>query len=52
MDEPPGSRVSSAGSRLYGSMIKGLRSVTARTVDAEPKWRHPGKELTTGYKQQ
>jgi hydrogenase small subunit len=27
-----------------------LRSVTARTVDKEPKWRKTGRELTTGYR--
>ena len=49
MDEPPGARVSTAASGLYGGVIRGLRSITARTVDKEPKWRHPGKDLTTGY---
>jgi hydrogenase small subunit len=24
--------------------------VTMRTVDAEPKWRKTGRELTTGYR--
>src|SRR5215510_2519821 len=47
MDEPPGSRVSTAASGLYGGLIRGLRSITLRTVDKEPKWRHPGTELTT-----
>jgi hydrogenase small subunit len=50
MDEPPGSRVSAAASGLYGGLIRGLRGVTARTLDKEPKWRHPGKELSTGYR--
>jgi hydrogenase small subunit len=49
MDEPPGATVSAMASGLYGKMIRGLRSVTARTMDKEPKWRHRGKELTTGY---
>jgi hydrogenase small subunit len=50
MDEPPGSRVSTRGSKMYGSAIRGLRKITQRTVDEEPKWRTPGKELLTGYK--
>jgi hydrogenase small subunit len=37
-------------SGLYGSAIRGLRRITQRTVDEEPKWRSPGKELLTGYK--
>src|SRR3954454_6364518 len=49
MDEPPGARVSSVASGMYGSIIRGLRGITAKTVDKEPKWRHRGKELTTGY---
>jgi hydrogenase small subunit len=49
MDEPPGSRVSTAASGLYGSLIRALRGITAQTVDAEPKWRHRRPELTTGY---
>jgi hydrogenase small subunit len=27
-----------------------LRKITQHTVDEEPKWRHTGKDLTTGYK--
>ncbi|MDQ6671573.1 MAG: hydrogenase expression protein HypE, partial [Chloroflexota bacterium] len=50
MDEPPGSRVSTAASGVYGSLIRSLRSVTAHTLDQEPKWRRPGRELVTGYK--
>ncbi|MFC7758786.1 hydrogenase expression protein HypE [Catellatospora bangladeshensis] len=49
MDEPPGATVSSAGSGIYGAMIRRLRGVTGKTVDKEPKWRHRGTELTTGY---
>ena len=49
MDEPPGARVSTAASGLYGNLIRGLRTVTLKTVDKEPKWRHRGSELTTGY---
>ncbi|MGI8478214.1 MAG: hydrogenase expression protein HypE, partial [Thermomicrobiales bacterium] len=49
MDEPPGARVSTVASGLYGNLIRGLRTVTLKTVDKEPKWRHCGGELTTGY---
>jgi hydrogenase small subunit len=48
MDEPPGGKVSTTGSRMYGSVIRSLRQVTGRTVDKEPKWRQPGPKLTTG----
>jgi hydrogenase small subunit len=34
----------------YGRMIRSLRAITNHTVNKEPKWRHPGNELTTGYK--
>src|SRR4029450_12069728 len=50
MDEPPGSKVSTAASGMYGSVIRSLRNVTAKTVDKEPKWRKTGRELTTGYR--
>jgi hydrogenase small subunit len=50
MDEPPGGKISSAMSGGYGSMIRTLRSITNRTVNKETKWRHPGRQLTTGYK--
>ena len=50
MDEPPGSTVSTGlTGMLYGPLIRTLRSITARTVDKEPKWRTPGQELRTGY---
>jgi len=50
MDEPPGARVSTAASGVYGGAIRGLRRITGKTVDEEPKWRTPGKKLLTGYK--
>jgi hydrogenase small subunit len=50
MDEPPGAKTSTAGSRLYGSMIRRLRGITQKTVNEEPKWRTKGAELSTGYK--
>ena len=49
MDEPPGATVSTAAIKSYGAAIRKLRSMTAKTVDKEPKWRHTGKKLTTGY---
>jgi hydrogenase small subunit len=50
MDEPPGSRVSTTGSKAYGGVIRRLRSITAQTVDKEPRWRSRGMSLTTGYR--
>jgi hydrogenase small subunit len=50
MDEPPGGKVSTGVSGLYGSIIRGLRDITAKTVDAEPKWRQKGQRLLTGYR--
>jgi hydrogenase small subunit len=49
MDEPPGARVSSTASGMYGTVIRTLRGFTARTADKEPKWRVKGTELLTGY---
>jgi len=49
MDEPPGAKVSSAMSGLYGGVVRSLRHFTNDTVNKEPKWRHPGPHLTTGY---
>jgi hydrogenase small subunit len=50
MDEPPGAKVSSTMSGIYGSLVRNLRHITMNTVDKEPKWRHRGTDLTTGYK--
>jgi hydrogenase small subunit len=50
MDEPPGARVSTSSIRLYGKVVHSLRSITNDTVNKEPKWRHTGQELTTGYR--
>ncbi len=49
MDEPPGARVSTTSVGSYGKMIRSLREITNSTVNKEPKWRHRGMELTTGY---
>ena len=50
MDEPPGGKVSTAASGAYGVVIRGLRSITAKTVDQEPQWRTKGQKLLTGYR--
>jgi hydrogenase small subunit len=50
MDEPPGGKLSSAASGVYGRVIRNLRRLTNATANREPKWRHRGKELTTGYR--
>jgi hydrogenase small subunit len=50
MDPPPGSKVSATASKTYGSVIRGLRNVTLKKLDDEPKWRNRSRQLTTGYK--
>jgi len=49
MDTPPGSTVSSFTSSLYEGLIRKLRAITNHTVNLEPRWRHTGVELNTGY---
>ncbi len=49
MDEPPGATVSSTMTTAYGGLIRRLRGITNHTLSREPKWRHPGDALTTGY---
>jgi hydrogenase small subunit len=49
MDEPPGGKVSTGAVGIYGRAVAALRSFTQTTLNKEPKWRHPGKTLTTGY---
>jgi hydrogenase small subunit len=34
---------------LYGKLIRALRAITNNTVNGEPDWRRPGRELITGY---
>jgi hydrogenase small subunit len=48
MDEPPGGKLSTTAVGAYGAAIRRLRTITTRTVDKEPKWRHKGRQLTTG----
>ncbi|MFF4772763.1 hydrogenase expression protein HypE [Microtetraspora fusca] len=49
MDEPPGGKISSAMSSVYGGMIRRLRGITNTTVNEEPRWRHNRPKLTSGY---
>ena len=39
-----------AASGVYGVVIRGLRDITAKTVDKEPQWRKKGEKLLTGYR--
>lgn len=50
MDQPPGAVLSSNVIKPYGSLIRSLRKLTNATLNEEPKWRHSGDELTTGYR--
>jgi len=49
MDQPPGGKLSSSVVVTYGRMMRALRSITNNTANKEPKWRHRGSTLTTGY---
>jgi hydrogenase small subunit len=49
MDQPPGAVMSSLLVGAYGRVIRSLRAITNNTANKEPKWRHRGRELTTGY---
>jgi hydrogenase small subunit len=49
MDEPPGAKISSAVATITGRTVAALRRITNRSVNKEPKWRHSGSRLTTGY---
>ena len=50
MDQPPGAKISSDMSKAYGATVRALRRITQHTANKEPKWRHTGKKLTTGYR--
>jgi hydrogenase small subunit len=50
MDEPSGAKMSGTLVSPYGRLIRTLRGFTNTTVNKEPHWRHPGAELTTGYR--
>ncbi|MFI7439592.1 NADH-quinone oxidoreductase subunit B family protein [Nonomuraea indica] len=49
MDEPPGGSMSSGMASVYGGLVRRLRAITNKTVNTEPKWRHRGAKLTSGY---
>jgi hydrogenase small subunit len=49
MDDPPGARVSTSATVLYGSVIKTLHGLTLDTADKEPKWRKKGSTLLSGF---
>jgi hydrogenase small subunit len=49
MDQPPGATLSSTVAVSYGRAMRALRSITNNTANKEPKWRHKGARLTTGY---
>jgi hydrogenase small subunit len=51
MDEPPGAKVSTMASGLVGGAMRGLRRITERTLDDEPKWRTPRTKTSKGSKQ-
>jgi hypothetical protein len=34
---------------MYGMVVRGLRRITQKTVDDEPRWRVRGDQLLTGY---
>ncbi|HYZ82933.1 MAG TPA: hydrogenase expression protein HypE [Bryobacteraceae bacterium] len=50
MDEPPGAKISTVAINVYGRAVSALRSLTNTTLNKEPRWRHPGNQLTTGYR--
>ncbi len=50
MDEPPGATVSTTAVGAYGKMIRWLRHFTNQAGNKEPKWRHRGGPLTTGFR--
>jgi hydrogenase small subunit len=49
MDQPPGATLSSTVVVNYGRVMRALRSITNNTANKEPRWRHRGSRLTTGY---
>jgi hydrogenase small subunit len=51
MDEPPGARLSTVATGVYGSGIRRLRTMTMSALDEEPQWRVRGRELLSGYYQ-
>lgn len=50
MDESPGAKLSTTAVQIWGKAIVALRKLTQDTLNKEPKWRHSGPKLTTGYR--
>jgi hydrogenase small subunit len=50
LDEPQGAGLSSNLVPIYGKPIKALRRISQKLGNMEPRWRHRGNNLTTGYK--
>ncbi|MEZ5426694.1 MAG: hypothetical protein R2747_10540 [Pyrinomonadaceae bacterium] len=50
MEQPPGSLLSSQAVMTYGKAIYALRRYTQASLNKEPAWRKPGKDLTSGYR--
>lgn len=49
MDQPPGALLSSHAVQTYGRAVRALRRFTQGSLNKEPRWRHTGGQLTTGY---
>ncbi len=49
MDEPPGGNLSTTLLKTYGPFIRTMRSITNRSANEEPRWRHNRDRLTSGY---
>lgn len=50
MNQPPGSELSTKSVWAYGKAIRALRRFTQGSLNTEPDWRKPGRELKSGYK--
>jgi hydrogenase small subunit len=52
MDEDPKAKLSSTAAKFtYGPLLRYFREQSIKRVgDKEPEWRHPGNEITSGYK--
>jgi len=51
MDEPPGSLLATNTIQGYARWILPLRKLMMKTLNDEPRWRHKGTNLTTGYRE-
>ena len=49
-DSRVGGKLSTTAVGAYGRTIRTLRAQTTRTLNKEPKWRKPGRELLIGAK--